>query len=186
VKIVRESGLLRVTFDTPERRNVLTADDCSILLATLTDRSHAAMLIQAEGAFFCGGLEPGADPGPLFDPQTWRGAPVIAAVQGPAIDEGVALIACAHAVVAAQGTSFALTAMRAGVFPSNTCRVLSRALGERRALELALTARVFTVNDALAWGLVHQVAPAFELDDRAESIAGALALQNVWLQDVLC
>jgi enoyl-CoA hydratase/carnithine racemase len=40
---------------------------------------------------------------------------------------------------------------------------------------LSLTGRVFTAPEALAWGLVHAVAPPFELDDRASAIATALA-----------
>ena len=52
---------------------------------------------------------------------------------------------------------------------------VASAIGERRALELCLTGRIFSTPDALAWGLVHMVAPAFELDDRASEIAMAVA-----------
>jgi enoyl-CoA hydratase/carnithine racemase len=34
---------------------------------------------------------------------------------------------------------------------------------------------VFTAPEALAWGLVHAMTPPFELDDRASTIATALA-----------
>jgi methylglutaconyl-CoA hydratase len=49
------------------------------------------------------------------------------------------------------------------------------ATGERRALELALTGRIFSTQDALAWGLVHHIAPPVELEDRAWEIAAAIA-----------
>ena len=39
---------------------------------------------------------------------------MVAAVQGVAISGGLALVANAHVVVAAQGTSFGLTAIREG------------------------------------------------------------------------
>ena len=183
MKIAREGALLRVTLDAPERRNTLSSEDCAALAAALRDESAHVVLLEAKGGFFCGGLQAGANPGVLFDDETWNGIPVVAAVQGPAVDEGLALLACAHVVVAAQGASFALTGMRKGAFPRASCHMLARAIGERRALELALTARVFTVNDAQAWGLVHHVAPAFEFDDRAEAIAGGLAAHRVVLRE---
>ena len=185
MKISREGGLLRVSFDAPERKNTLTTEDCAGLVAAVQDDSAHVVLIESKGSFFCGGLEAGAEPGALFDVETWRGVPVVAAIQGPAVDEGLALMACAHVVVAAQGTSFALTGMRKGWFPGLNCAVLGRAIGERRALELALTSRVFTVADAVAWGLVQHVAPAFEFDDRAEAIAAGIASNRVWLHDAL-
>ena len=55
---------------------------------------------------------------------------------------------------------------------------VARAVGDRRALELALTGRIFSTAEAAAWGLIHMVAPAFELDDRATETATALANAN--------
>jgi enoyl-CoA hydratase/carnithine racemase len=52
---------------------------------------------------------------------------------------------------------------------------VAEAVGHRRALELSLTGRIFSTAEAAAWGLIHVVAPAFELDDRATEIATALA-----------
>ena len=180
MKIERDGGLLRVKLDRADQRNMLTTEDCAALAAACTDAEANAVLIEAEGQFFCGGLAPAANPGPLFEEATWSVVPVVCAVQGPAIDEGVALMASAHVVVAAQGASFALTQVRTGQFPEASFPALSRAIGHRRALEIALTGRVFTAQDALAWGLVHQVAPPFEFDDRAEAIAHALASKRVW------
>lgn len=186
MKLAREDGLLRVTLDRPEQRNMLTASDCVELCAACAGEEANAVLIEAAGPYFCAGLEPGVNPGRLFDAATWANRPVICAVQGPAIDEGVALMACAHVVVAAQGASFALTQVRQGCFPETSFPALARAIGHRRALEIALTGRVFTTQDALAWGLIHQVAPPFEFDDRAEAIARALASKKIWPPAARC
>lgn len=48
-------------------------------------------------------------------------------------------------------------------------------MGPRRALELSLTGRIFGVNEALQYGLIHEAVPAIELDDRATAIAQNLA-----------
>ena len=49
---------------------------------------------------------------------------------------------------------------------------------ESRAKELILAAAVFGTDDALAWGLIHMTAPVFELEERAQGIARALAEAN--------
>ena len=88
---------------------------------------------------------------------------------------GVALLANAHVVIASQGSSFGLTDIREGRCHPALWNAVAAAIGERRTRELALTGRVFSTPEALAWGLVHAATPAFELDDRAASTAAALA-----------
>jgi enoyl-CoA hydratase/carnithine racemase len=147
------------------------------LLRELTEAAAnpetGAILIDADGGVFCAGAEPEDDA--LFTIGSRISKPIVAAVQGVAISGGLALAANAHVVVAAQGTSFGLTSIREGKWPEAMFRAMAAALGERRALELGMTSRVFSTPEALAWGLVHYVAPAFELDDRATEIATALA-----------
>jgi enoyl-CoA hydratase/carnithine racemase len=88
------------------------------------------------------------------------------------------LVANAHVVVAAQDSSFGLTEIRLGLWPFVVYRAVAWAAGERRALELALTGRIFGAQDALTWGLVHQVVQAAELDNRAWDIAAGLAASS--------
>jgi enoyl-CoA hydratase/carnithine racemase len=45
------------------------------------------------------------------------------------------------------------------------------AIGERRTVELAMTGRVFSVQEALQFGLVHEVAQPMEVEERATQIA---------------
>ena len=61
------------------------------------------------------------------------------------------------------------------MFPLILFRAVARAIGERRALEIALTGRVFQTDEALRLGLIHAVAPEMELDDRASAIAEQIA-----------
>ena len=95
-----------------------------------------------------------------------------------AISGGLAIVANAHIAVAAQGSSFGFIDIREGRWNQPVFRAIARAIGERRALEIGITGRIFSTQDALAWGLVHQVAPAFELDDRATEIGTAIANAN--------
>lgn len=170
----------RLTLAAPARRNILDAALAMQLLNELRDaQAHedtGAILVDAEGPVFCGGLDfTQTLPEEIFAFGRIALKPIVAAVGGVSISAGVALIANAHVAVAAQGSSFGLTDIREGRCHPGILGAVAAAIGDRRARELALTGRVFTAPDALAWGLVHAVAPPFELDDRASAIATALA-----------
>ena len=77
--------------------------------------------------------------------------------------------------VAAQGCTLGLTEVRLGLWPFVVYRSIVAALGPRRALEISLTGRIFGSNEAREYGLVHEVVPPVELDDRATALAELLA-----------
>ena len=180
LRIEQDGRVRRVTLAAPARRNVLDAALASELLNELREaQAHSetgAVLMDAEGPVFCGGLDfAGHVPEEIFTFGRHATKPVVVAIQGVAISAGVALIANAHVAVAAQGSSFGLTDVRTGHCHSGILGAVAAAIGSRRTRELSLTGRLFTAPEALAWGLVHAVAPPFELDDRAVAIATALA-----------
>jgi enoyl-CoA hydratase/carnithine racemase len=180
LRIEQDGRLCRIALAAPDKRNILDEKSCRDLLNELSDAAAdsgtGAILIEGDGPVFCAGTE--TDDQDLFTIGRRIGKPVIAAVQGVALSGGLALVANAHVVVAAQGTSFGLTDIREGKWHESAFRAVAAALGDRRALELGLTGRVFSTPEALAWGLVHHVAPAFELDDRATEIGMVLANAN--------
>ncbi|BDC52366.1 hypothetical protein F183_A46810 [Bryobacterales bacterium F-183] len=161
--------------------NHLTRDAAAHLLDQLKradqDPEIKSILILAEAPMFCSGGDPDIAP-EVFEFQTWITKPVVCAVQGAALGPGLAIVANAHVSIAAQGTSFGLTEVRTGGFPIGI-EAIANAIGKRRALELALTGRVFGTPEALQMGLIHEMAPAFEYDDRAEATARHLATLNL-------
>jgi enoyl-CoA hydratase len=180
LRVEQDGRVRRLTLAAPARRNILDAELATEFLNELRDaQGHpetGAILVDAEGPVFCGGLDFAAPlPDEIFTFGRQTAKPIVAAVQGVAISAGVALIANAQVVVTAQGSSFGLTDIREGHYHPGILAAVAAAIGERRARELSLTGRVFTAPDALAWGLVHAVTPPFELDDRASAIATALA-----------
>lgn len=188
--ISREERVLRLTLNNPERHNVLHEDLCRELGEAIydagKDQSIGALLLDAAGPVFCAGqdldeaLLPDVEERTeihdlLFQFGLHYHKPIVAAVQGQAAGLGVGLVANSHVAIAAQGTQFALTEIRYGMWPFPTWRAIICAIGERRATELALTGRVFGVNDALQYGLIHEIVPPVELDDRAFAVASLLA-----------
>ena len=102
--------------------------------------------------------------------------PVIAAVNGAAYAGGCEMAACCDFIYAADHARFALTEVRLGIMPGGGgTQNLSRAIGERRAKELILTACPFSAREAEAWGLANRVLPGPELLAAALETARAIA-----------
>ncbi|MBZ5673384.1 MAG: enoyl-CoA hydratase/isomerase family protein [Acidobacteriia bacterium] len=179
LRVEQDGRVRRLTLAAPARRNILDAALAAQLLNELRDaQAHpdtGAILVDAEGPVFCGGLDfTQPVPDEIFTFGGSSSKPIVMAMQGVAVSAGVALIANAHVAIVAQGSSFGLTDIREGRCHPGILGAVAAAIGDRRARELSLTGRVFTAPEALAWGLVHAITPPFELDDRASAVAKAL------------
>jgi enoyl-CoA hydratase/carnithine racemase len=186
----RQGRLLRARLNRPDKRNALNSELCLALVQAFSeaesDRAIGAILLEAEGAVFCAGmdlkeaLQPGAGNRleiheQLFTIGTRLHKPIVAAVNGAALAGGTGLVANAHVVIAADDATFGLTEIRIGMWPFVVFRAVAAAVGERRAVELSLTGRVFGAADAFQFGLVHEVTTLAGLEDRALAVASALA-----------
>jgi len=84
--------------------------------------------------------------------------PLIAAVNGAAFGGGCELACAADFIYASDNARFAMTETSLGIIPgAGGTQTLARALGERRAKELILSARRFDAEQAHRWGLVNEV-----------------------------
>jgi enoyl-CoA hydratase/carnithine racemase len=102
--------------------------------------------------------------------------PLIAAVNGAAYGGGCELAAGADFIYAADSARFAMTETSLGIIPgAGGTQTLARALGERRAKELILSARRFDAEQAHRWGLVNEVFPPEKLLDEALQAATRIA-----------
>lgn len=103
-------------------------------------------------------------------------APLIAAVNGVAAGAGLSAVACCDLAIAAQTATFTSAYTRIGLTPDgSSTHFLTRLVGHRRAMELYLTNRVLSADEALDWGLVNRVVPTEALIAEAAALAGALA-----------
>lgn len=103
-------------------------------------------------------------------------APVVAAVRGAVAGAGVGLVAAADLALASEDASFTLAYTGIGYTPdAGTSWSLPRLIGTRRAMELLLTNRRLSAAEAAEMGLVNEVVPADDLDDRAHELAERLA-----------
>jgi enoyl-CoA hydratase/carnithine racemase len=102
--------------------------------------------------------------------------PVVAALNGAALGGGLELALACDLRVAAEGIELGLPEVGLGIIPGGggTAR-LPRLVGLGRAKELVLTGRRVGAAEALAMGLVTEVAPAARLGDSSLALAGRLA-----------
>lgn len=102
--------------------------------------------------------------------------PLIAAVSGYVFGGGLELTLACDLVVASQTARFAAPEIRNGLIPgAGGTQLLARRLGKYRALELVLTGREFSAEEAERWGLVNIVVPPEQYFERALELARQIA-----------
>jgi enoyl-CoA hydratase len=99
--------------------------------------------------------------------------PIIAAVNGAAYAGGMEIALCADFIYAAENARFALTEVTLGIMPgAGGTQNLPRAVGSRRAKEILLTGRPFSVQRAYEWGMVNRICkPETLLTDALDTAA---------------
>lgn len=103
-------------------------------------------------------------------------APVIAAVEGSAAGGGMSLALACDLVIAGETARFTAAYTRIGLCPDGSMTYsLSRLVGMRRALELTLTNRTLSAQEALDWGIITAVAPDGGAKQQADALAQQLA-----------
>ena len=102
--------------------------------------------------------------------------PVICAANGHAYGGGLETALACDFIYAARSARFALSEVRLGIMPGGGgTQNLPRAVGERRAKELILTAKPFSAEEGAAWGLFNRVCDPASVLNEALDTAKAIA-----------
>jgi enoyl-CoA hydratase/carnithine racemase len=185
-------GVARLTLNRPDKRNALSHDLLRSLREALAQIEHddaaRVVVLAANGPVFSSGHDLSEMVGrseldyhELFSlcsevmlrlrrlPQ-----PVVARVQGTATAAGCQLVAACDLAVAAEGVTFATPGVKIGLFCTTPMVPLVRAIPAKAALEMLLTGKAVSAQQALAWGLVNRVVPADQLDAGVKEYTDAL------------
>jgi enoyl-CoA hydratase len=102
--------------------------------------------------------------------------PVIAAVAGFAMGGGCELALACDIIVAADTAQFALPEIKLAMLPgAGGTQRLPRAIGKAKAMDMCLSARTLSADEADRYGLVSRVVPADALLDATLALASTIA-----------
>jgi methylglutaconyl-CoA hydratase len=191
-----EGGVLTLTLDRAAKRNALNASLIDGLHTALEradlDAEVRVVLLRGAGKDFCAGADldellASADRSPadneadalrlgaVFERLRAIPKPVVAVVQGRALAGGAGLATACDIVLAGAGAQIGYPEVERGFVPAMVMAMLRRLAGEKLALDLVLTGRLLTADQACAAGLISRVVPDSELEKEARGLAGRLA-----------
>lgn len=102
--------------------------------------------------------------------------PVVAAVAGYALGGGCEMAMMCDILLAADNARFGQPEIQLGIIPgAGGSQRLTRAVGKAKAMEMILTGRTLTAEEADRYGLVSRVVPLAELKAEAMKVADTIA-----------
>ncbi|CAB4591409.1 unannotated protein [freshwater metagenome] len=193
---INENGVGVITLNNPDRMNAWSAAMSKRFFERLAEfRSNPSVkvvVITGAGKGFCPGADMDAlnqiraNPAGGAGPATGAGRfsdllsypkPVIAAMNGAAAGVGFVLAVFCDLRFAASGIKLTTSFSRRGLIAEyGSSWALPRLIGSARALDLLLSGRVITADEAERMGLVNAVHPADELMDKVMAYADDMAV----------
>lgn len=189
-------GVAHVELNRPDASNTIDVPWTEAFLDVLTrardDDAARVVLLTGRGRMFCAGGDLGAMDA-AEDPSTYLRSladalhegvrlldtlekPVVVGVQGAAAGAGLSLVLGGDLVVAGRSAAFVTAYTSVGLTPDGgQSWLLPRVVGLQRALELTLTPRRLSAEEAQAWGIVGTVVDDDVVHDEALALARRLA-----------
>jgi enoyl-CoA hydratase/carnithine racemase len=182
VLVAREGDFITVTMNLPERRNALSLGHMRELIDAFRDAGQSdalGVILAAHGPVFSSGHDfadmAGSDLAEmrhllvtcteLMTIMQTIPQPVIARVHGLATAAGCQLVASADLAVAADTAQFAVPGGKGGWYCTTPMVAVGRAVGRKRAVEMAMTGDSIDAVTAAEWGLINKVVAAEQLVD---------------------
>ncbi len=200
--VEREGHVVTVTMNRPEARNAF-GPEMLVRLADAWDTIDAddgirVAILTGAGGHFCAGSDLKVMAGPRVDNEWtarfktepelhWKSLlrhyqlkkPLIAAVEGTAVAGGTEILQSTDIRIAGASAKFGVAEVRWGLFPLGGSTVrLRRQIGYTNAMDLLLTGRHITAEEAARMGLIGRVVPDGQALAEAKKVAEVIALNG--------
>ena len=184
-----------IKLNRPEKRNAFDAqlvEELGLAFQRAADDEQAKVIrLCAEGKAFCAGADLGyIQAMQAYTPEENRHDSatlaklyrfiythpkvVVAQVQGHALAGGCGLATVCDFTLAAEQALFGYTEVKIGFIPAIVLVFLLRKMGETRAKDLLLSGRLISAQEALQYGLIHEVLPLDQLETRCDALLESL------------
>ena len=197
VLVEKREKICTIIINRPESRNAVDRETASLLVESFgefeRDRNLLAAVLYGEGGNFCAGADLKAiakgdlkevnpldfdmsKPGPMGPSRMRTSKPVIAAISGYAVAGGMELACWCDLRVVERGAVFGVFCRRYGIplIDGGTQR-LPRLIGMSRALDMILTGRPVSAEEALDMGLANRLVERGKAREQAEALALQIA-----------
>jgi enoyl-CoA hydratase/carnithine racemase len=180
-----------VTLNQPDKRNPLGSAMLHDLTAAFQEAGRdgdvrVVILTGAGDKAFCAGADLSGFGGDLSEVQKHlgRGAfvelfltmerlgkPIIGCVNGHALAGGFGLALACDMIVATDSATFGTTEINVGLWPMMIMAIINRQLAPKRCMELFMTGKRISADQAMEWGLVNSVVPLGSVREEAFKLA---------------
>ena len=183
-------GVATLTLARPERHNAMNAEMIGELAKAAAalgkDGSVRAVVLTGEGQSFSAGADLNWMKAQFEASRAERIAeatalarmlkalnempkPLIGRINGQAFGGGLGLISVCDVAVASRAARFAFTEVKLGLIPATISPFVAARMGEARARQVFMSARMFDAEEAVALGLVAKAVDAGALDAAVEA-----------------
>jgi enoyl-CoA hydratase/carnithine racemase len=197
-----DNGVVTLTLNTPKNLNALSLDMLEALIAELdaiaTDDQARVIVLAGVGPALSAGhdlkemqahrndcdrgrayyVELFARCSALMQAIVALPKPVIAAIEGVATAAGCQLVAACDLAVAGERARFGLSGVNFGLFCTTPLVAVGRTISRKRAMEMAMTGRLYSAAEAEHFGLINRVAPEGRALEEAQALAKTIAQQS--------
>ncbi len=197
VEIRLEDGILWAKINRPESLNAINEEVVAGLKKVVNtvkeDKSVRVVVVTGEGKAFSAGADIKMfsksttfqarqvveDLGKVLEEFEDLAVPVIAAVNGIALGGGCELAMACDIIIASENARFGQPEINLGIIPgAGGTQRLARLIGWKKAMELCLTGRIISAQEAYELGLVNKIVPHDKLLEEVKKIAEAIKLKS--------
>lgn len=166
-----QDGLGTITLNRPPVNvlNIAMMEEINRVLETWQGKKDLkVVLFNAKGKCFSAGVDVGEHMGDLapkmievfhrmFRLMDRLGIPTVASVYGSCLGGGCELAVFCDLVISSEDAKYGQPEIQVGVFPPIAAQIMPRIIGRKAAMDLILSGRIISAEEALNMGLVNKV-----------------------------